>query len=236
MIKKLNPTVLSIGLAAGVITYYGAANLFLGEISNAAFWGGMIFSWGCAVIVYLYGRKYEAPTTNHNSFLNFSIIPITIFLLYFISIIDYLPAGRLLGLVMGGLTGALIFSRDKKQLFNNTIIYKAILGVLLFVILRDIGFDVQTMASTSLEPRIHQGQQVFISDLSFGLRVPFLPYHIIKWGKPEIGDFVVVAGPKGNPYLREVLFIKGKQVFLNVDGWLPEDSLLARGTPLRKMF
>jgi hypothetical protein len=197
---------------------------------------GTIFSWSCAAIIYVYGRKYDIASKKHNPFLDFFFIPLTILLLYLISTIDYLPSGRLLGFFIGGLTGGLIFSRNKKQLFDNTIIYKVILGAILFIILRDIGIDVLTMSSNSLEPRIIEGQKVLVTNYSFGLRAPFLPYHLIKWGKPEIGDFVIVAGPKGSPYLREVLFIKENQVFLNVDGWRPCESLLAKGTTLRKLF
>ena len=233
---KLNPIVDSVIFAVVVITYYGAANLFLGGISLSAFLGAFIFAWGCTAVIWWYGRRYGVNSTERIYFLNFAIITLVIICLYLLSIVNYLATGKLIGCIIGAVTGIIIFSPHKDRLFKNIFIYNIILGAVLFIFLRNIGIDVLTMASRSLQPRVLKGQQVLVSNFSFGLRVPFLPYHLIKWGNPKVGDLVIVSGPKGNPYLREVLSLKGTNVLLNADGWVPKDRLIGKAIPLRRLF
>jgi hypothetical protein len=180
----------------------------------------------------MHNRKQFTNTTKTRFILNLGVVAAMVAIGFLMSFINYIATGKLLGIVVGALAGSLLFSKDKDKLKGNWFVASIIIGVVLFVVLRSVTFDVQTMGSASLEPKVHKGEKVLINNLSFGLCVPFLPYHIARWGSPTTGDIVLVVGPNARPFLRQVLNINENQVLLNVDGWMPRDQLMARAKPL----
>ena len=134
--------------------------------------------------------------------------------------------------VIGGLAGRILFPHNRQRLLTNQYLSAVILGAVIFVLARGVCVDVLTMRSGSLEPKVHKGQKVLISYLSFGIHIPFYPYPLVQWGVPKAGELVIVLGPGGNPYMREVLNTRESEVLVNVDGWVPRKTLLAKGWPI----
>ncbi len=89
-----------------------------------------------------------------------------------------------------------------------------------------------TMSSASLDPRVHKGEKILVNNMAFGIRIPFLRQYIARWGRPAIGDLVIVRGAAGGLYLREVLNVEGTRSLLNIDGWVSPDKFIAKAIPL----
>jgi hypothetical protein len=229
---KINSPLTS-GIFAGLLAiYYAITNFLTRSISTPAFVIGLIFLGACTTLFIIYNRRELTNTRKINFVLYLGVIIATLAIVFLMSYVDYIATGKLLGIVVGALAGGLLFAKDKDKLKGNWLVAAIIIGVVLFAVLRSITFDVQTMGSASLEPKVYKGEKVLINNLSFGLCVPFLPFHIARWGNPSIGDLVVVVGPNASPFLREVLNVNENQVQVNVDGWLPREQLMARAKPL----
>lgn len=230
-----NNSPLVAGILAGVLAiYYGTTNFLMGSISAATFFIGLIFFGACTALFIIYNRKKITHKGKQSFILSLGVIIATIAIVFLMSFVNYIATGMLLGIVVGALAGSLLFVKNKDKLKSNWFIAGIVIGIVLFVVLRSITLDVLTMGSASLEPKVHKGDKVLVNNLAFGLCVPFLPYHIARWGKPMAGDIVVVFGPNARPFLREVLNVNENQVLVNVDGWLPREQLMARAKPLSK--
>jgi hypothetical protein len=221
------------GILAGLVAiYYGTTNFLMGSISTPAFLMGLIFFIACTALFIRHNRKQFTNLRDTRVILSVSVIAATVVILFLMSFASYITTGKLLGISIGGLAGGLLLARDKDKLASNRIVAGIIIGVVMFVVLRNITFDVLTMGSGTLEPKVHKGQKVLVNNLSFGLCVPFMPYHIMRWGNPNTGDLVLVVGPNARPFLREVLNVNKNQVLLNIDGWLPREKLIGKAMPL----
>jgi len=221
------------GILAGLVAiYYGTTNFLMGSISTPAFLMGLIFFIACTALFVRHNRKQFTNLRDTRVILSVSVIAATVVILFLMSFASYITTGKLLGISIGGLAGGLLLARDKDKLASNRIVAGIIIGVVMFVVLRNITFDVLTMGSGTLEPKVHKGQKVLVNNLSFGLCVPFMPYHIMRWGNPNTGDLVLVVGPNARPFLREVLNVNKNQVLLNIDGWLPREKLIGKAMPL----
>lgn len=224
---------LAAGILAGLLgIYYGTANFLMGSVSMPAFLIGLIFFGACTALFIIRNRKEFTNTRKTNYILFLGVIIATVALIFLMSAVNYIATGKLLGITVGALTGGLLFAKHKDKLKGNFVVAGIIIGIVLFTVLRSITIDVLTMGSASLEPKVHKGDKILVNNLYFGLCVPFLPYHIVKWGSPAAGDIVVVIGPNARPFLREVLNVNENQVLVNVDGWLLRDKLIAKANPL----
>lgn len=231
---KLSPTAMSGILAALVLIYYGLANLLWAGLSGAALMGVLAFAVGSMGVFISRGRSAETDLREGNLFISTIVVGVTGITLYAISLTGYISTGKLLGSVVGGLAGGLLVSGERQRVINNQHVANIICGIVLFVLMRGVIVDVLTMGSGSLEPKIHKGQKIIVTYLSFGVRVPFSPYHIVRWGIPRTGDLVVVKSRRGDPFLREILDTSENSVLVNLDGWLPREALLGKGSPIDK--
>jgi len=229
--KKLQPMIFSLLIMSGVAIYYGISNYVSGQISLKNLIIGGAFCLPCIVFFLRFPPNVATPR-KQNQFIGVTITVVTIAALFLLSSASYLKAGAFMGMIVGASAGGMFFGRLRNLTSFSRYLAPAIIGAAIFFPLRDITFDVLTMASRSLEPRVRQGQKILINNLAFGAKVPFSQLTIISWGKPEIGDLVIVSGTNGRPYLREVQSIEGARVFVNIDGWIPHERLLAKATSL----
>jgi len=229
--KKLQPLIFSLLIMSGVAIYYGISNYVSGQISLKNLIIGGAFCLPC-IVFFLRFPPDTATPGNQKQFIGIIISIITIAALFLLSATSYIKAGAFMGMVVGASAGGMFFGRLRNLSSFSRHLAPAIIGAAIFFPLRDITFDVLTMASRSLEPRVRQGQKILINNLAFGVKVPFSQVIIIGWGKPEIGDLVIVSGTNGRPYLREVLNIEGTRAFVNTDGWISHEKLLAKATSL----
>lgn len=231
-----SPVSISGTLATLVLIYYGLANLFWADLPGMALVGGFVFAIGSMAVFIGCGRSADTDSSKGNPFVSTGVVGMTSATLYAFSFAGHISTGRLLGAVVGGLAGALLLAgkRQRSSSINNRHVANIIWGIVLFVLMRDVIVDVLTMGSASLEPKIHKGQKVVVTYLSFGVRVPFSPYHIIRWGTLRTGDLVVVKSQSGAPFLREIMDTNESSVLVNVDGWLPKEALLGKASPINK--
>ena len=61
--------------------------------------------------------------------------------------------------------------------------------------LRSALADWYQVPSGSMRPTILEGDRILVSNLAFGLRVPFTSTWITRWGAPRRGDIVTLASP-----------------------------------------
>lgn len=229
--KKLHPLIFALLIMSGVTIYYGISNYLSGGIPLKHLMVGNV-AWIACIIFFLKIRPETKSEGNKNQFVSVVIAITTIAALFLISATTYIKAGAFMGGIIGGAAGGMLLGRLRRLPAWSLYLAPAIVGAAIFFPLRDFTFDVQTMASKSLEPRVRQRQKILINNLAFGAKVPFSQLFVARWGKPSIGDLVIVAGPNGRPYLREVLNIDGTKTFINTDGWISSENILAKATPL----
>lgn len=229
--RKLHPLIFALLIMSGVMIYYGTSNYFSGSIPLKNLVIGNV-AWIVCMIFFLKVRPETELEKNQSQIVSVAIAITTIAALFLISTTTYIKAGAFMGMIVGGAAGGMLLGRVKRLPTSSRYLAPAIIGVAMFFPLREITFDVQTMASRSLEPRVRQRQKILINNLAFGARLPFSQLLLAHWGKPKIGDLVIVSGPNGRPYLREVLNVEGAKALLNTDGWVSNENILAKATPM----
>lgn len=228
---------LGAGLLACVVgLYYDVASVGIGRMSRSDF----IFESGvfvAAIIVgVVYAWRHRPPARRASTSWGSALTIIaTVISAFVVSGVAYLTTDGMLGGGVGVLlTLKWVSSRSGNEgyAYSNRGVGAAIVGLVIFVLLRSVTIDVLTMRSSSLSPRVQNGQRVLINNLAVGVLVPFLPYHILRWGHLRRGDLVLVPGPHACPFLREVLKTNGPRILVNREGWLPSDTVVAKGFPL----
>ncbi len=131
--------------------------------------------------------------------------------LYAVSYFHYLPVGSTAGMLTGALSGAYLFARFRPRISRHaSVVFAALyLGASIFFVLQDVCFDILTMDSQTLTPRIRRGDKVAINKLAFGLRVPFWSRYLISWADPAPGELVVFLLEDGRLFVKEVIRIDG---------------------------
>lgn len=87
--------------------------------------------------------------------------------------------------------------------------------VLLFVlVIRSFVFEPFRIPSGSMRPTLVQGDYIFVTKYSYGLRLPVLDTKIIETGEPERGDVVVFRLPSDPSinYIKRVVGLSGDTV------------------------
>lgn len=80
--------------------------------------------------------------------------------------------------------------------------------------------DWNDVPTGSMKPTILEGDRIFINKLAYDLKVPFTSWRLVRWGRPQRGDIVVLFSPGD-----------GKRLVKRVVG-LPGDRLAMRNNRL----
>jgi signal peptidase I len=93
--------------------------------------------------------------------------------------------------------------------------------------LRSALADWYQVPTGSMRPTIVEGDRIFVSNLAFGLRVPFTSKWITRWSQPQRGDIVTLSSPAdGVRLVKRVIGLPGDR--LAMEG----DRLTLNGQPL----
>lgn len=93
--------------------------------------------------------------------------------------------------------------------------------------LRSALADWYQVPTGSMRPTIIEGDRIFVSNLAYGLRLPFSSTWISRWGEPARGDIVTFASPAdGRRLVKRVIGVPGDQI--SMEG----DKLLINGEPV----
>ena len=85
--------------------------------------------------------------------------------------------------------------------------------VLLALVFRSVLLDHYVIPSGSMIPTLLEGDRVVVSKISYGLRVPFTSWWILRWDAPERGDIIVFSAPTdGSTFIKRVVGLPGDTV------------------------
>src|SRR5438128_1882312 len=112
--------------------------------------------------------------------------------------------------------GRILVHRTKKmwRVFREHIAPVAV-TVLLLCSFRSAVADWNIVPSGSMNPNIVEGDRIFVNKLAYGLKVPFMTYHLAHWSGPQRGEIVVFYSPAdGTRLVKRVVGVPGDTVAL----------------------
>ncbi len=87
--------------------------------------------------------------------------------------------------------------------------------------------DWNDVPSGSMKPTILEGDRIFINKLAYDLKVPFTKWRLVRWGKPQRGDIVVLFSPAdGKRLVKRVVGLPGETLAMR------NDHLFINGKPV----
>jgi len=88
--------------------------------------------------------------------------------------------------------------------------------------------DWNDVPTGSMKPTILVGDRVFINKLSYGLKIPYTTWHIVRWENPKRGDIVVFYSPlDGKRLIKRMIGLPGDEIALY------RNTLFLNGKPLQ---
>jgi len=99
---------------------------------------------------------------------------------------------------------------------------------------RIVLFEAFEIEGPSMEPTLLNGDRVVVAKFSYGLFLPFTDHALLTWGKPTVGDVVIVKSPQDNiDIVKRVVGVAGEVVEFR-DGVVFRNGVpLAVGAPSR---
>jgi signal peptidase I len=82
------------------------------------------------------------------------------------------------------------------------------------VMLKLFCFDFMIAEGQSMTPAITSGSVLFVSRLSYGLRLPLTGRYLFRWSQPHVGDVVVFYTPQGETAVKRCARITEKNEFI----------------------
>jgi len=96
-----------------------------------------------------------------------------------------------------------------------------IFALVIALILKLFFFDFIFAQGLSMEPAIKDGDILVISNLRYGLRLPWRQKYIIRWAKPKVGEVVVFYTPEGKKAVKRcTALIDGNRFYAEGDNSL----------------
>ena len=83
-----------------------------------------------------------------------------------------------------------------ESLYNNLKTIGA--AVLLALVIRTVLFEAFEIEGPSMEPTLLNGDRVVVAKYLYGLFLPLSQHSVLNWGKPELGDVVIIKSPADN--------------------------------------
>ncbi len=106
--------------------------------------------------------------------------------------------------------------------------FSIIAAVLIATSFKSAIADWNDVPTGSMIPTILAGDRVFINKLSYGLKVPYTTWHILRWHTPNRGDIVVFYSPvDGKRLIKRLIGIPGDEIALY------RNRLFLNGKPLQ---
>lgn len=85
--------------------------------------------------------------------------------------------------------------------------------ILVFFLFKVFFFSVYLIPSSSMESTLLPGDRVISSNLSYGLRLPFVKTPLFFWQQPQRGDVILFTGPRGkDTFIKRVIGVPGDTV------------------------
>jgi signal peptidase I len=109
--------------------------------------------------------------------------------------------------------------------------------IITFVATRTVAFQVMQAPSSSMEPNIKRDDFVYVNDLAYGLRLPFIKARLNGAGRPKRGDVAIFRYPADTSvsYVKRIIGLPGDRVEyrkkqLIINGVAAKTTLVAQGS------
>ncbi|MCF7907976.1 MAG: signal peptidase I [Candidatus Omnitrophica bacterium] len=81
---------------------------------------------------------------------------------------------------------------------------------------RSFFFQIYKIPTTSMVPTLMPGDKIFVSKLTYGPKVPFTPFRIKGFAKPQRGEVVVFIPPhdRKKAYIKRLIGLPGDKVVI----------------------
>ena len=118
-----------------------------------------------------------------------------------------------------------MFKKETRESFTSIGI-----AILLALIFRSSVASPYKIPSASMVPTLKVGDFIFVSKMSYGLKLPFTNYNLIQFSPPKRGDVVVFIEPRHREldYIKRVVGVPGDQIELKNDKLYINDQLVKR--------
>lgn len=115
--------------------------------------------------------------------------------------------------------------KESKESFKSIL-----LAIFLALIFRSSIASPYKIPSGSMIPTLKIGDFIFVSKLSYGIKVPFTNHNFINFSGPKRGDVVVFIEPRQRQldYIKRVVGVAGDKVELKNDRLYINDKLMER--------
>jgi signal peptidase I len=91
-------------------------------------------------------------------------------------------------------------------------------AVLLALVIRTCLFEAFEIEGPSMEPTLLNGDRVVVSKFAFGLFLPLRDHAEISWGRPNLGDVIILKSPADNvDIIKRVIGVEGDLVEVRAD-------------------
>ena len=107
--------------------------------------------------------------------------------------------------------------------------------ILLVLVVRSFMFEPFRIPSDSMMPTLLDGDFIFVSKFSYGLRLPVLNTRLLAIGEPQRGDVIVFRKPSEPSvnYIKRLVGLPGDRVEVQGDAiWVNGEEMSARDTGL----
>lgn len=85
--------------------------------------------------------------------------------------------------------------------------------ILIFFLFKVFFFSIYLIPSSSMESTLLPGDRVISSNLSYGLKLPFVKTPVLFWSTPKRGDVILFAAPHGDEtFIKRVIGLPGDTV------------------------
>ena len=104
------------------------------------------------------------------------------------------------------------------------------MAIFLALVFRSMVASPYKIPSGSMIPTLKIGDFIFVSKLSYGLKVPFTNYNLINFSPPQRGEVIVFIEPRQHQldYIKRVVGVAGDKIELKNDHLYVNDRLMER--------
>ena len=115
--------------------------------------------------------------------------------------------------------------------WGDAIVFAAIAAIFL----RTFFFQMYKIPTTSMVPTLMPGDKIFVNKLTYGPKIPFTPFRIKGFRKPQRGEVIVFIPPhdRKKAYIKRLIGLGGDHIVLKegnlyINGKIAVDPKIAR--------
>lgn len=116
-------------------------------------------------------------------------------------------------------------NQEKKKTHTREYVESLLVALVVALLLRSFVVEAFKIPSDSMVPTLMTGDHIFVSKMSYGVRVPLTRKWLVKFSPPKRGDVIVFRYPnyeqdpkkKGDDYIKRVVGLPGDRIVFEND-------------------